>query len=164
MIALTDGDLDPARLPTAFRGADVFKADNPALGAKIVAKANMPIKKTPADYHLDTYGIEGVGQWFEVGPAEGGNWSGAMFGVDQGEINAHGVGPSHKLPERAVLNYPMQGMKLNLGDREFTAWAVQNELTGSDSYYLRVVDFPDTIIFGPLSQGDDAEVFVVDLK
>lgn len=164
MIVLTGGQLESDSLPTLFQGADSLELTNPSLGAKIVAKANMPVKKVETDYKLDVYGVQGIGQWFEIGPPAGHSWKGVMFGVSDGEINAHGVGPSGKLPERSVVEYPMKGLKLSLGEVEYTAWAVQNELGENDSYYLRVNDFPTSIIFGPMSEGDDAEVFVLKLK
>jgi hypothetical protein len=163
MLAVTGGEVDPDTLPTPLKGVEVHPYKS-GLGAKMVAKANMPVKPDPAEYALDTYGIEGVGQWFEVSPGQGHEWPGVMFGAAGGEIAAHGVGPAHKLPERAVLEYPMKGMKLQLGDTEYTAWAVKNKLTDADAYYLKVNDYPESIIFGPLSETDDAEVFVVKLK
>ena len=164
LIAVTEGELAAESLPTQLKGADVLAAGAASLGAKIAAKANLPLKKIEPEYRLDVHGLEGVGQWFEVGPPPGRSWSGVMFGVSSGEINAHGVGSAHKLPERSVLEYPMQGLKLQLGEVEYTAWAVQNTLTDVDSYYLRVNDYPASVLFGPLAQGDDAEVFVVALK
>ena len=163
-LALTDGQVDPETLPTPLKSAEIYPVGAATLGAKIVAKANMPIKKMSLEYRLDVYGVAGIGQWFEIGPASGHSWPGVMFGTDAGEINAHGVGPANKLPERSVLEYPMKGLKINLGETEYTAWAVQNGLSEADSYFLRVVDYPSSVIFGPLAEGDDAEVFVVKLK
>lgn len=163
LIVLTGGELNAETLPTQLKGADVIGLDNPSVGPKIVAKANTPVKKLETEYQADIYGLKGLGQWFEVGPAKGREWNGVMFGVDEGEITAHGVGPSNKLPERSVVEYPMKGLKLQLGDTEFTAWAVKNRLKDDESYYVRVNHFPKNIIFGPMSEGDDAEVFVVNL-
>jgi hypothetical protein len=104
-----------------------------------------------------------LGQWFEVGPVDA-DWSGAMFGVCGAEIDAHGVGPSGQLPQKAVLEYPMQGLKMTLGEKEHIAWAVKNRLDSDSSYYLRVKDEPESVLFGPFSEGDDAEVYVLHLK
>ena len=164
LIAVTDGVLTADDLPTPLKSAEILPASGAALGAKIAAKANMPVKKVPVEYRLDVFGVQGLGQWFEVGPAPGHSWKGVMFGVDQGEINAHGVGPAHKLPEKSILEYPMAGLKLQLGDSEFTANAVQNQLTENDSYYLKVAGNPSAILFGPLTQDDEGEAFVVKLK
>jgi hypothetical protein len=129
-----------------------------------VAKANMPPKKIEPGYRLDIFGIQGLGQYFEVGPPPGQTWDGVMFGIDRGEITAHAVGPAHKLPEKAVLEYPMKGLKLKLGDTEYTAWAVKNQLADDASYYVKVAEYPASILFGPMSESDDAEVFIVTLK
>ncbi|MBU2548107.1 MAG: hypothetical protein KKB20_06855 [Proteobacteria bacterium] len=163
MLVVTGGEVQPETLPTPLKGADVLPM-SATLGPKIVAKANMPQPKVAVEYRLDVYGVQGIGQWFEVGPPPGQTWSGVMFGVAGGDINAHGVGPADRLPERSVLEYPMKGLKIEFGDRAFTAWAVKNQLTDQDSYYLRVVEFPSALLFGPMSEGDDAEVFVVTLK
>ncbi|MFH1139994.1 MAG: hypothetical protein V1816_28265 [Pseudomonadota bacterium] len=164
LIALTAGRLDPGELPTPLKGADIVPAAGASLGAKIAAKANIPPKKIDAEYRLDVFGIQGLGQWFEVGPAAGHSWNGVMFGVDIGEINAQGVGPAHKLPEKSTLEYPMKGLKLQLGATEFTANAVRNKLAETDSYYLRVAGNPGSILFGPLAQDEEGEAFVVKLK
>jgi hypothetical protein len=163
MIVLTAGELQPGSLPTALKGVEILTGDPTSLGPKITAKANLPVKKVPSEYRLDAYGLPGIGQWFEVGPM-GRSWTGAMFGVCGGEINAHGVGEAHKLPERCILEYPMKGLKLQVGQLEYTAWAVKNTLADEASYYLRVNGFPSSLLFGPMSEGDDAEVFLVDLK
>ena len=158
------GELPTAEsLPTPLQGAALLKEDNPVLGAKIVAKANMPPKSETSEYRLDVYAMPRIGQWLEVGPADS-EWTGAMVGAAGGEIDAHGVGPAGRLPEKAVLEYPMQGLKLTLGEREYTAWAVQNRLDPEISYFIRVKGEPDSLVLGPLSEGDDAEVFVLNLK
>mgnify|MGYP000996456875 CR=1 FL=1 len=54
--------------------------------------------------------------------------------------------------------------KLQLGQTEFTANAVRNRLSESDSYYLRVAGNPGAILFGPLAQDEEGEAFVVKLK
>ncbi|MBF0528230.1 MAG: hypothetical protein HQK55_02950 [Deltaproteobacteria bacterium] len=164
LVATTGGEVKAESLPTPLKGADVLAAAGAGLGPKIVAKANMPIKNPPLEYRLDVYGMEGIGQWFEVGPAAKHSWNGVMFGVSNGEISVHGVGPSSRLPERSVVEYAMKGLKLQLGETEYTAWAVKNQLATADSYYLKVKDYPKSIVFGPLGEGDDAEVFVVHLK
>ena len=164
VILVHDGQTPVAdTLPTSFQKAEILAADNPALGAKIVAVANTPPKKVTTEYRLDIYAMPQLGQWFEVGPVEA-DWNGAMFGVCGAEIDAHGVGPSGQLPQKAVLEYPMQGLKMTLGDKEHIAWAVKNRLGPDSSYFLRVKDEPESVLFGPFSEGDDAEVYVLHLK
>jgi hypothetical protein len=164
VLILQDGaPLDPASLPTPLRGAEVVPS--PALlGAKLVAKASAPQPKIAPEYRLDIHALPGLGQWFEVGPAAGRAWDGVMFGVAGGEIDAHGVGPKGKLPEKSTLEYPMKGLKFTLGETEFTGNAVRNALDENTSYFLRVRGVPSALAFGSFSQGDDAEVFVATLK
>lgn len=157
-----DGDLDVSKLPTPLKSVEAVK---PALlGAKVAAKANIPPKKIAAEYRLDLYPIPGLGLWFEVGPAAGHSWQGVMLGAQDAEIDAHGVGPHGRIPDRCVLEYPMQGLKLQAGEREFTAWAVKNALSEGDSYYARVRGNPKALLFGEMSEADDAEVYILDLQ
>ncbi len=150
-------------LPTPLKGVAILAEDNPVLAAKVVAQANMPPKKTTPGYSIDIYALPQLGQWFEIGPQDT-PWEGAMFGVCGAEIDAHGVGPSGKLPDKAVLEYPMQGLKLTLGEKEYSAWAVKNRLEAGLSYYVRFKGEPESVILGPMSEGDDAEVYVLQLK
>ncbi len=164
IILQTDGDLiDSDTLPTPLRGADILSASNPAFGAKLVAKLHTPSDKTSSDYRLDIYGIPQIGQWFEVGP-ENTSWQGAMFGVSDAEITFHAVGPKGKLPEKSVLNYPLKDMKLNLGEKEYTAWAVQNEQNPETSYFVKVEGHPSSVVFGSYSTEDETDVYVIELK
>ena len=87
-----------------------------------------------------------------------------MFGVTVADITFQAVGPSGSLPTKTVLNYPMQGLKLEMGGKEYTAWATQNELNSETSYYVKVDGFPESILFGPYSPEEEADVFVIRLK
>ena len=58
----------------------------------------------------------------------------------------------------------MQGLKLEMGDKEYTAWATQNELNAETSYFAKVEGYPDSILFGPFSTEAEADVFMVRLK
>lgn len=162
LLICDDGDLVVNSLPTSLRGADVV--DEAKLGAKLAAKANMPIKKIAPEYRFDLYPLPSLGLWVEVGPAPGHAWKGALLGVNGGEIAAHGVGPAGQLPEKCVLNYPMQGLKLDLGGNEYFGWAVKNELSEGESYYVKVTGTPDSFLLGEFPEGDDAELFSVITK
>lgn len=150
-------------LPTPLKHAQVLEGSS-AYGPKLVAKANVPFKPTESPYRMDAYGLAaGLGLWIEVGPA-GHNWKGVMFGVSPGEVNAHGVGQKGQLPRgKMVLNYPMEGLKVNLGDKEYNTWAVKNDMDDQTSYFVRVKGMPDSFLFGEFSEEDDAEVFVTRL-
>lgn len=162
LLICDDGELDVEKLPTSLRGAEVV--DEAKLGAKLAAKANMPIKKIEPEYRFDLYPLPSLGLWLEIGPASGHSWKGGLLGVSDGDIAAHGVGPAGQLPEKCVLEYPMQGLKLELGGKEYTGWAVQNTLGENDSYFIKVTGTPDSLLIGELPEGDDAELYSLGLK
>jgi hypothetical protein len=156
--------IDPGTLPTPLRSVDTLAADDPGLGAKLVAKAHTPSKAaSPREYRLDVYGNPRIGQWFEIGPNDV-TWKGAMAGVCGSEIAFHGVGASGMLPSRSTLEFPVRGMKIDLGGKEYVAWAVENEIGPKSSYFIKVTGAPDSILFGPYASGNDADAYVVTLK
>jgi hypothetical protein len=164
IILQTKGDpISSDKLPTPFQGVDVFSDSDQGLGAKLVAKVYKPSKKISSEYRLDIYGNPQIGQWFEVG-SESDPWPGSMFGVEGANIAFHAVGPKGELPSKSVLEYAMKGLKLNLGDKEYETWAVQNELDTQSSYYVKVEGFPESIVFGPYSTDEATDVYVVKLK
>ena len=166
VLALLDAaEVDPETLPTPLAGMELLDANNPAAMAKVVAAAHRPEGPDVAglEYRIDVYGNPQVGQWFEVGPSSG-KWNGAVFGISDGDILFHAVGPRGRLPERSVLNYPVQGMDIRLGELNFAAWGLQNELTGNDSYFVKVEGFPGAIVFGPYPSQDETELFKIRLK
>jgi len=157
----TDEGLSSESLPGPLRGADILAAAEPSLGAKLVARANVPPRPVSTDYRLAVHANPGFGVWFETGPGRGLAWNGALLGVSGGAVDAHGVGPAGAIPQRAVLKYPVKGLTLALGDREYTAWAVQNDLDDGRSYYARVQEVPEGLLFGPYTQDDEADVHVL---
>jgi hypothetical protein len=150
-------------LPTPLAACDIFDLNNPAYGAKIVARLHRQVKGPLPPYRLDVYGIPQIGQWFEIGPRDG-TWSGALFGTSDAGPCLHTVGSSGQLPEKSILNYPQRGLEIELQGRKFTAWAVQNELNPESSYYVKVDGHPDSILFSSYSSAEEAEVFVLKLK
>jgi hypothetical protein len=152
----------PAALPTPFKGVDLLPLADSALGAKLVARVHGAHKTMDPEYYLNIQGNDQVGQWFELGPQRG-SWPGIIFGVTGADITFQAVGPRGKLPEKSVLEYPVQGIQLGLGEKEVTAWAVRNELDAQTSYYVKVEGSPDTILFGPYAEGQEADLFVVNL-
>jgi len=164
MILQTQGELvSSEQLSTPLKGADVLSVSGGVIGAKLVAKVHAPPKPLSAEYYLDIYGNEQIGQWFEVRPAQL-SWPGVMFGVTGAEITFHAVGPAGSLPSKTTLNYPMQGLKLEMGDKEYCAWATRNELNPETSYFVKVEGYPKSIVFGPYSTEKAADVFVLGLK
>jgi len=164
LLVPTEGTLDPEALPTLFRGAEVLPFATATLGPKIVALANRPVTSLDPGYRLNLHALHGIGLWFEVGPSKDIPWDGAMFGVHGADIDVHGVGPADGIPARTVLEYAVKGMKVQLGEAEFTTWAAQNRLDGAMSYYIRVQGVPDKLLFGPYAATEDAEVHVVALS
>ena len=153
----------PDTFPTPLKGVQILSSSDPAMPAKLVAMVHRPSQEIPLGYRLDVYGTPEIGQWFEIGP-QNNVWPGAMLGIDEGEIQFHAVGPKGSLPTQSVLNYPMKGLRLSLGEREYAAWAVQNELDPQVSYFAKVAGFPSSILFGAYSSREEAEVYVVILK
>jgi len=164
VIGLVSGEPpDRDNLPNPLRTLDIVSADDPSAFAKIVARLHAPPRQSgKTEYRIDVYGNPQIGQWFEIGPVDS-MWKGAIFGISKGEIVFQAVGPSGRLPSHAVLNYPVQGMKLELKGREFTAWGVRNELDGNSSYFIKVDGYPGHIIFGPFPEEDNAEIYTLRL-
>ena len=164
MILQTQGEsISPEQLSTPLKGAEMMSASDAGLGAKLVAKVHKPAKPLPSEYHMDVYGNEQIGQWFEVRP-QNSSWPGVMFGVTGAEISFHAVGPCGNLPAKTVLNYPMEGLKLEMGGKEYTAWAARNELNADTSYFVKGEGAPESIIFGPYSAEEAAEGVAVRRK
>jgi hypothetical protein len=159
----TKGRIDVEMLPTPLQGSNALSMNDPSIGAKLIAQANLPAAGEKPVYRFDIHAHPALGLWFEVGPSQGHIWSGALFGVQGGEIDSHGIGASGSLPEKAVLEYPVKGLKLQLGEKEFTAWAVQNVLNDDSSYFVRVQKTPQSLVFGSYVQEDDIEVNVLKL-
>jgi hypothetical protein len=157
-----DTPLPSAELPTPLMGVDCLSARQASLGPKIVAMIHRKPASATSDYHLDVYGTPQIGQWFEVGPQQE-TWNGALFGVDRGEIAFHAAGPRGRLPEKATMEYAVKGARLQLGDKDYTAWACQNAISLEESYFVKVDGHPGSILFGPYSDEDQAEVYRIAL-
>ncbi len=160
--------LDPGTglvLPDRLVSATVLPLALPTWPAKLVAKANMPANApAAAEYRLNVLGHEQLGQWFEIGP-NGAAWSGVVFGVcgEKAKINFQAVGSAGKLPEKATLEFAQEGLKLDVGGREFIAWAVRNNIDADTSYFARVEGCPEAILMMPYPDEDAAEATVLGL-
>jgi hypothetical protein len=146
-------------MPMLLGQFQCLNGSEPAWSAKVVAAAfGKTGGPSSEEFRFNVIAHPMLGQWFEVGPRAS-EWQGVMFGVDgEGTITHHAVGPRGQLPEKSVLEYPSQGIKAALGEREFTAWSVQNALGPEDSYYIKVDGFPNALIIGTHPSSDDAEV------
>jgi hypothetical protein len=163
VILQTEGDpITAAELPDPLRRVLVQPAGNAATPAKLVAKLHAKPPSLPCAYHLDMVGNEQLGQWLQVYPSAD-SWPGIIFGVDAGEILFQAVGPPGKLPQKATLNFAMQGLKLEMGGTEFTAWATRNEVSGENAYFVKISGSPKILIFGPYSEEGATEMYTLRL-
>ncbi|WP_163337202.1 hypothetical protein [Desulfopila sp. IMCC35008] len=150
-------------LPERFSNCVVYQGEPSGYGAKIVAALHKPVAKVTLPYRIDVYGIPQIGQWFEVGPV-GKDWQGVIFATEGETIKMHAVGNSGQLPEKSVLNYAQQGLKIDMGEVSFDGWAVQNVLDADTSYFVKVEGAPKAVMFCPYSQEDEAEAYVIRLS
>jgi hypothetical protein len=151
------------QLPTPLKGATILSSSDPGTGAKLVAKAHTSPAPGTCEYHIDIHGNAQIGQWFEIRPTKD-TWPGIMFGVNDAEITFQASGPAGKLPDKSVLNYPVQGLKLTLNETEYSAWSTRNNLDNETSYFVKVDGSPKSILFGPYSEEEATDVFVLNLK
>lgn len=155
MILADDPEAVTDKLPPALAFAQVFSPNNPSLGAKITARANMPLKPVAAEYRFNVYALPKVGLWLETGPINGA-WQGVLFGTAGATIDAMGIGPSGKIPERSALEYPLRNMTLDMDGQALVAWAARNIVSENDSVYVRVKGQPEMFVFGPFDPEADA--------
>ena len=151
-------------MPALLGGATVLVENHPSWPAKIVARANLAKAGEPQDHRFEVVGEEQLGQWFAIGPREG-EWQGVVFGVHGAgaTIDFQAVGPRGKLPEKTVLEFAQEGLTLQVGEREFTAWAVRNRLGADDVYYARVKGTPESILFMPYTEDSEASATILPL-
>jgi hypothetical protein len=161
MVLTTDGPIDASTFPTALQNAQILAFNTPSLPVKIVAKLNTPVINPDLGYRINFHPLRELGLWIEVGPTKPAEWSGVILGVDGAEINFQTLGDARNLPEHATLEYPKQGLKIKLGDTEFSAWAIQNKLDSSKSYFARITALPKQILFGAYTEEDETDVYVV---
>jgi len=154
-----DGALDPEAMPSLLSSALLLDGNDFGWAAQV-------LNARPAeeeDFRLGVIAQKLLGQWLELGPREG-EWHGAMVGAAEGgSITHHAVGTKGQLPQRATLEYPLQGLEAELAGTKFTAWAVQNRLGPEDSYFVRIEGRPARLILGQHPESDEAEVRVLDL-
>jgi hypothetical protein len=155
--------LDVDELPTPLQRAVILSAVAASTPAKLVAKAHAKAPDLQAAYYFDMVGDPQRGQWFEVHPTQG-TWPGIIFGINEGQIKFQAVGPAGNLPATSTLNYPMQGIKLAMGETEFTAWGTRNEVNPDMAYFIKVEGFPKTLLFGAFSEENEAEMYMIKLQ
>lgn len=132
--------------------------------AKIVARAYAPI--APAwPVRLGLHAHERLGIWLETHPAPGQTVSGAMLGVSGNNAvpDFHAVGSAGALPEKSVNEYELKGLKFQVREHSFDAWALQNTLAPDQSYYVRLEGEPDVLAIGSLPNGNVSDVNLIHL-
>ena len=155
-----DGGLESDALPSLLRQALLLDGNDFGWAAKLL---NARAATAADDFRLTVIAQRLIGQWIEVGPRAGA-WQGAMVGIGEGgKITHHAVGVRGQLPERAVLEYPLEGLEAELGGTKVNAWAVQNALGPEESYFVRIEGQPARIILGQHPESDTPEVRVLDL-
>ncbi len=154
-------------LPTPMRSNILLSATTSAWTAKLVAamsKFKKPEKEKMPEFRLITHAMASLGQWFEVGPRQD-EWQGVLFGVtEEGTITHHGVGPKGKVPAKTILQYAVEGMKAEVGGKEFTIWSVQNRLGPDDSYYIKVDKYPSYIVCAGHAGEEHGEASIIRLS
>ncbi len=162
MILITDyNDQNQLKLPTPLKHAQIIALNSSNLGVKIVSKLNLPSSKRDYDYRLKLYPLRELGLWLELGPKHPLVWQGIMLGVNGAEINFQAEGAKGTLPEQSTLEYPQQGLKIKSSDTEFIAWAIQNAINDNRSYFARISELPDQILFGAYTQNDETEAYIL---
>lgn len=146
-------------LPAPLTGAEFVSR---GLGAKAVARLHAPQKTRHLPCRLNVHALPGLGLWLECGPSSE-PWQGALLGACGAEPDAHGVGQAGIIPDRCTLHHPVRGIRLEAGERDFTAWGVMNGLSPAESYYVRLDGLPDALVFGPFPQDDDPELHILSL-
>ena len=127
--------------------------------AKAVARLHAPRKpKWPVRFGL--YAQERLGVWLEVKPQPTETTAGCLVGVsgNESKISFHAVGEAGRLPEKSINEYEMKGIEFETAGYKFTAWALQNTLTPTDAYYVRVEGEPDVLAIGTMPGGEVSDV------
>ena len=163
VIAASDGTPQASALPPLLQGARCLTPPSAGWAPQVVAAAMRREQPPAEDFRFSVIAHPALGQWFEVGPAAGRHWRGAIFGIDAGEITHQGVGAAGSLPQRCTLEYPSQGIRIDLGDHSYECWAVGNTLAPGQSLFVRVTGSPGRLLFGELPEQDDAELSVLQL-
>ncbi|MEJ2693379.1 MAG: hypothetical protein P8166_10060 [Candidatus Thiodiazotropha sp.] len=155
---------EQAGLPTLLRPFQCLSGLDSGWPSKVVAAAFMTEATVVSeDFRFNVIAHPMLGQWFEVGPLDE-SWAGVMLGVaGDSSITHHAIGTRGQLPEKSVLEYPIQGIQAKLGDDEYTAWSVQNSVGTNQSYYVKVEGFPRSLIIGAHPGTDMAEVVCLEL-
>lgn len=163
LILLEDGVLASEELPLPLQHAQILPLNQLGLGAKIVGLLHKPLARPKAEYRIKLHPLYELGLWIEVGPKYPGTWNGVMFGVSGAKINLQGCGAANIVPEHCTIEYPQEGLKIQVGESEFSAWAIRNLVDSTTSYFARVDQFPEQILFCPYASDDETAAYIFKL-
>lgn len=152
-------DIEPQSLPTPLAAAVCVRKN---LGAKAAVMAARPGKKQAGEYRLTPHALPGLGLWLELGPTSA-PWKGAFLAASGCVPDVQGVGPAGTIPANSTLHYPVRGIKLELGGVEMEGNGLANEIGPAISYYVRLGNAPEKIVFGPFPDNDEAELYSLGL-
>jgi hypothetical protein len=71
------------------------------------------------------------------------------------------VGPKAHAARQDQLEFAQEGLQIKSGGRDFTAWAVRNQVGADASYFARVKGSPEAILFMPYAEESDAPADIV---
>ncbi len=134
---------EPA-LPELLGHIKIFYG-NTSFAPKLAALRQKPRPALPRPFHVQAHVDPLIGQWLELGPAEGKSWPGFTVGVVGAEIMAFGVGPRGAIPQKSTLIHPQTGIKGEWADKAFSACAAQNELDRNTACYIKVEGCPSLL-------------------
>lgn len=163
VIAGLDGAPQAQSFPPLLQRARCLAPPQTGWAPQVVAAAMRREPPPTEDFRFSIIAHPALGQWFEVGPMGADQWRGAIFGIDAGEITHQGVGASGSLPQQCTLEYPSQGIRVDLGGHSYDCWAVRNTLERGQSLFVRVVGSPGRLLFGELPEQDEADLRVLEL-
>lgn len=162
IIIVTDKGMDTKELPLPLKNSIILDFENPSIGVKATAKANSPVKREHNNFRLNILPMEGSGLWIEAGPLTN-EWKGIFAGVlKPSSVDAMGVGKKEKIPDKSILEYPIRGIELEIGGKEFHAWAAKNIIKKDASFFFRISRDAGSVIIGDF-EDDQPDVFVIDL-
>jgi len=164
LVLCLDAPLDVADLPLLAQRCGALSAKDASWPAKVVAATTRNARPVDLGFLFDVHAHPLIGQFYEFGPLEW-EWAGVMVGTHgDARISHHAVGPRGEIPEHGIVEYELRDIKLEVSGREFVAWAIQNQITPSDSYYLRIEGTPEAVLVGNYP-GDvgELEATIIDL-
>lgn len=135
-------------LPPLLGHVAVCRPQDP-FAARLMAARFKPAATLATPMHVRALPDPMLGLWLEVAPAAGAAQADFSVGVLGADITSFGVGPRGAIPARSRLDFPVLGIKGQLGTRAFCACAARNELNEATACYCRVVGIPRGVFLGP---------------